>query len=52
MGQPHEFLHGDVEGVFEIRQLVDGAATEDENQESEPFGLVLGCHYCSPGLIG
>ena len=52
VAQAHEFLHGHIEGVLEVGQFVDGAATEDEDQESEPFGLVLSCHYCSPGVIG
>ncbi|MNG99169.1 hypothetical protein D3C79_583340 [compost metagenome] len=52
MGQPHELLHRHIEGVFEVGELVDGAATEDEDQEFEPFGLVLHGHCYSPGVMG
>ncbi|MNS16662.1 hypothetical protein D3C72_483190 [compost metagenome] len=51
VAQTHEFLHGHIEGVLEVRQFVDGAATENEDQESEPFGLVLDCHCCSPRQV-
>ncbi|MNJ26116.1 hypothetical protein D3C77_205820 [compost metagenome] len=52
MGQAHERLHRYVERVLEVGQLVDGAATEDQDQEFEPFGLVVRSHCYSPGVVG
>ncbi|MND75961.1 hypothetical protein D3C80_675960 [compost metagenome] len=50
--EAHELLHGYVERVLEVGQLVDGAATQDQYQELEPFGLVVRSHCYSPGVVG
>ena len=50
MAQAHVLLNGDVEGVLEVGEFVDGPATQNQHQKTQPFGFGLSCHRYSPSV--